>query len=559
MKFNLDTPETSSEEKQISSLSSTITSTPRPTVSELTKAIKHGGAYSLLDQGLMVQRFDRLKGTSASFKALNSADLAGTIANLGKNLFYLILPDKEYVIQSSLMHHITSPAEGRTFSIPGETDHNRQIPTFLTFVGQFIDHDLTLNMVELIVNPGQIINNNNVASPFIDLDSVYGNREALFNGEMTDIFNQDGTFKLRQIGRNAYDLARDEKGLAFIFDARNDENQIIMQMHVLLMRLHNKIAATYSPPTSDSIEDLSSFIEEIKLEVQRNWQSFVLNEYLPALINEETLNYVLAEIQKEGYGALLHKPTLVTDGDNEYKLVGMPHEFSIGFRMGHTQLRDGYHLNPKFDPIVLFDNSSAEPNDLRGDRPLQDSHVIDWAYFANSEASGEFSNKIDAKVTSKVFNLPPTAIPDSVKDVGNLPHRNLIRSKQVKISSGEEIAEVYNLPDHQVLTPDEIEPDKEKQKLFKLGNNGVYSVKNQFRTPLWYYVIKEAEIKCGGEQLGPLGGRIVAEVIAGGIYYLESSFVHDESWKSKITGSRNVSFNDIINFVNEAEEKEEAK
>jgi hypothetical protein len=34
-------------------------------------------------------------------------------------------------------------------------------------------------------------------------------------------------------------------------------------------------------------------------------------------------------------------------------------------------------------------------------------------------------------------------------------------------------------------------------------------------TPLWYYVLKEAEVRADGEHLGPVGGRIVAEVLLG--------------------------------------------
>ena len=34
-------------------------------------------------------------------------------------------------------------------------------------------------------------------------------------------------------------------------------------------------------------------------------------------------------------------------------------------------------------------------------------------------------------------------------------------------------------------------------------------------TPLWYYVLKEAEIVADGLHLGPVGGRIVAEVFLG--------------------------------------------
>ena len=35
------------------------------------------------------------------------------------------------------------------------------------------------------------------------------------------------------------------------------------------------------------------------------------------------------------------------------------------------------------------------------------------------------------------------------------------------------------------------------------------------QTPLWFYVLREAEVNAGGLHLGPVGGRIVAEVIHG--------------------------------------------
>ena len=36
------------------------------------------------------------------------------------------------------------------------------------------------------------------------------------------------------------------------------------------------------------------------------------------------------------------------------------------------------------------------------------------------------------------------------------------------------------------------------------------------RTPLWFYILREAEVTAaGGQHLGPVGGRIVAEVLIG--------------------------------------------
>ena len=34
-------------------------------------------------------------------------------------------------------------------------------------------------------------------------------------------------------------------------------------------------------------------------------------------------------------------------------------------------------------------------------------------------------------------------------------------------------------------------------------------------TPLWYYILKEAQVRSNGERLGPVGARVVAEVFVG--------------------------------------------
>ena len=152
---------------------------------------------------------------------------------------------------------------------------------------------------------------------------------------------------------------------------------------------------------------------------------------------------------------------------------------------------------------------------------------------------------------STVFDLPQSTVPDAVKQVGNLPQRNLIRSSKIELASAEDLLELYGIMHQHKLTPEQVERDAEKRKLFQVDNLGKYRAGNHFRTPLWYYILKEAEyFSCGGK-LGRLGGRIIAEVIAGGIYYLNTSFVHTPSWNSKITGNRHVRFSDFVNFVTE--------
>ena len=51
--------------------------------------------------------------------------------------------------------------------------------------------------------------------------------------------------------------------------------------------------------------------------------------------------------------------------------------------------------------------------------------------------------------------------------------------------------------------------------------------------PLWFYVLKEAELPpSDGERLGPVGGRIVAEVLVGLLQRDPNSYLYlDPAWK----------------------------
>lgn len=48
------------------------------------------------------------------------------------------------------------------------------------------------------------------------------------------------------------------------------------------------------------------------------------------------------------------------------------------------------------------------------------------------------------------------------------------------------------------------------------------------RTPLWFYVLKEAEIRAGGNSLGELGSRIVVEKIVGQVRNDPDSYLAQE-------------------------------
>jgi Animal haem peroxidase len=508
-----------------------------PLGSVLTALMKHGGLHTLLDRDMMAARLAPLMQDATT---PTPQTMLTQVQTTVESFFYRLSPNKGYTINSDLMSFITFPHDGAVYE---DKPHvNPTIPAPFTFVGQFIDHDLTMNAVNLTQDQSGVILDN--ASPIIDLDSVYGPRATLANAPPGAIFDGTGRFKLRKIGKNQYDLTRAAPdpvtGLesAFILDARNDENQLILQVHILVIRVHNKLVKTMSAQLAGKSE--GDVINAVRHEVVKNWQSVVLHDYLPRIIEKRTLNFVLREIAKPDYGDLKHKP--YRDLVNHKNVVRMPHEFSIGFRFGHSQLRPEYRLNSG-DPVLLFNNRRVgQRDDLRGSRKLSKQHVIDWDIFYPAKPTAEhLSLLIDGKVTPPVFDLPETAIPDDIKYVGNLPQRNLIRSRTIGVVSGEELAELYGITP---LAPADVVDAKKYPEA-----KALFSHDGGFKTPLWYYILKEAE-KGGGHTLGPLGSRLVAEVLAGALYYGDD-FRFDAQWKSTITNSNKVTLRDLIDFVKE--------
>jgi hypothetical protein len=131
------------------------------------------------------------------------------------------------------------------------------------------------------------------ASPLIDLDSVYGPRAKL-GAPLNALYEGD---KFRLVTANSItDLPRDADGTATIADKRNDENQMILQVHLLVQRMHNRF-----------VEDGASF-EEARKQTIFNWQFMILNDYLPRIIQAETLAYVLTQVGLPDFGELKHKP-----------------------------------------------------------------------------------------------------------------------------------------------------------------------------------------------------------------------------------------------------------
>lgn len=509
-----------------------------PNSQVLTVLMRHGGLYTLLDRDMMTARLVPMLSSQANVTPESAATFVASLGSQVATFFMHLKPTTYYVLDSSLISHLSFPgpdatglkARGLTFTADMPTQpaglDSPTIPAAFTFLGQFVDHDLTMNAVDLF-NPqtGEV---QNTASPFIDLDSVYGPRTILFNAPAHgSIYHKDGTFKLHKKAGTAkghfHDLPRDPKThKAYISDARNDENQMILQIHMMVMKLHNKLLTTVYSGIADPVERF----EAARKETLFNWQSMLMDDFLRHTLLDATLDELLMEIAKPNFGNFKYKPCLNL-ATNKY-VVSLPHEFAIGFRYGHSQLKPKYRLRAdQAAGVTLFDNSQVADShgnfqDLRGSQPLVADHVIDFEFFAG----GAFlSNLIDGKVTSVVFDLPESAIPDDIKFIGNLVQRNLVRSSQVGLCCGEDLAAFYGIP---ALTPAQIDPDPVARALYVArdanGNVKVTHGHDTFQTPLWYYLLKEAELQGKAKgSLGALGSGLVGEVILGAIAWTDES------------------------------------
>jgi hypothetical protein len=121
--------------------------------------------------------------------------------------------------------------------------------------------------------------------------------------------------------------------------------------------------------------------------------------------------------------------------------------------------------------------------------PARRARQIDWRI---SAPLGNMSNQLGEGADDDLRRL-----------LRQLPQRNLLRGYALSLPTGQAAAEALGADP---LSADELD----EPYLPPLAANGFVK-----ETPLWFYVLREAEIRGGGNHLGETGSRIVAETIVG--------------------------------------------
>ncbi len=188
----------------------------------------------------------------------------------------------------------------------------------------------------------------------------------------------------------------------------------------------------------------------------------------------------------------LRRPGRVYSGDlrpYRYAIVHIELEGPVGVDVGEEQGR--VSPNPGAGPL----------EDFRGFRFLPQAWTVDWSFFFDTggpRTSRQASRAIDTRLAEGLFSLP-----GAPAGMDSLALLNLRRGRALGLPSGQRVATAVGVQD---LTREEL---------------GFWEP-----APLWFYVLKESELRHGGTRIGPVGGRIVAEVLLGMLAADPASFVH---------------------------------
>ena len=389
---------------------------------------------------------------------------------------------------------------------PGSAAGDNNItPSGYTFLGQFIDHDLTMDRETLGNQQADPQGSTNFRSPTLNLDSVYSTTQP--DGVSAGAIYDGAKLLLAPNVNGVLDLPRNADGTAKIADPRNEENLLICQTHIAFARFHNRL-----------VDEGHSFDEARRITTW-HYQWVVMTDFLPRMVGQALVDSVL-ELRPHG------KPKVNTrfyEPHNRNKLF-TPLEFAVAaFRFGHSQVRNNY--NPNLNVRVAIQQPVPGPGNLNGFRPIPAALTMDFRSFFHFADSPDpavpplfnSTRRMDAVLSPNLLNLPVSSLANAPTRT-SLAGRNLERGVQVGLPSGQAVARAIGAPvlDYSVLEPG-------AAVLADAGFGG--------ECPLWFYLLAEGAVLEGAQRLGPVGGTIIAETLAGIMEADKESFFQANAWR----------------------------
>ncbi len=421
-------------------------------------------------------------------------------------------------------------------------EDNREITAGYTYLGQFINHDITPSTRP---KPGS----GPPPSAALDLGALYGRGP----DEQASIYCQPNMmpegmsrWHLRlsnAIGGtdvNIRDFYRFPEDKPEIGELRNDENVIIAQLHSSFSMFHNRMLSDIAHERFDGVFGPDAF-KAARTAVRWHYQWLVLWDFLPRVCGGSAeIRTLLADLGKAS------PPEKAFTLFDRLRCAGpyIPDEFSRAvFRFGHAMVRPTYFLNDRLrgpsddtrpqihEPIPFLDPNGGfhKELDLRGRQKIPRQWGVNWPYFFPFDvplAPWDDEATLADGVAPEAFPGPQASmliLPRLLRVFGGLSpqgdsgppsliERDLLAGEGLPAAQAVAAKAGINLSDG--------------PRLLELPQN------LRTTTPLFYYVLKEADETMRGRCLGKLGRRVVIETLVGVLWRDPESFLsQDANWR----------------------------
>ncbi|MEV4756655.1 heme peroxidase family protein [Micromonospora sp. NPDC049559] len=458
-------------------------------------------------------------------------------------------------------------------------DSDPAVPAGFTYLGQFVDHDLTMDATAAALGSEVTVDDLlQGRSPALDLDSLYGRGPDDRNdrrfyaddglhlrsgatvgvpGDAETIQDRDG-FDLPRAGTGS---SKRERQAAVVPDPRNDENLAVAQLHLAFIRFHNRV-----------VDELASrrlsgpaLFRAARDTVVKHYQWMLRTDFLPRIVAPE----VVDDVFTNGRRFFEVAPGYEHRGRDRWVKPGdrptMPIEFSVAaYRLGHSMVREVYQWNRVFNStpgnqlpagtLELLFRFSGTSGNLSPDGELDDPEsgslerlpsnwIADFRRLFDFREAGRddlvvptteavpglnLARRIDTLLVDPLRNLPlgsfgdRDARPPAIER--NLAFRNLTRAGMVELASGQQMAELLDVAP---LKPDEILHGAGGATLDQLSAEQQAELTGN--TPLWFYILRESEFNHG--RLDGVGARIVAEVFHRSMQGSRTSILREPAWR----------------------------
>lgn len=380
-----------------------------------------------------------------------------------------------------------------------------------TYFGQLIAHDLTKDVSSVDdvwrKEPEEL---QNLQTARLDLDVLYGGGPAC----SPELYENGGArLKLGESknGASSFDICTSANGDRVLADDRSAANLILRQMTAVFGRLHNFAVEQFREEISDPTE----LFQTARRQIQRQFQWLVCEDYLRSILDPAVYKRIFID----------RKPQI------EWETFSIPVEFSVAaMRFGHAMVRPNYLFS--FGHDMLLQNVLGRTS-ARGS--ISDEQKIEWGFFFRGAGPGRtvHSRPIDTRLSGALHQLPSDLIGAAqiacphfriAQNPSQLAIRTLLRGAGLRLASGQAVARAFG---EDVLTAKELTRNCDGE----LTEQGRILREANFvnETPLWYYVLKESEVKHNGNRLGAVGSHIAAETIYAALDCDPDSYLHQNN------------------------------